>query len=102
MITGVFYKGSDLPIILQTDAYLETEGWQGFFIVAKFPDGTVQEYEASIVAFSSLSATIPKADNTQAGEIFLQVKAVSGDGPNTTYFGETESLVIFDPFVVPP
>ena len=98
MISGVFYKGADIRVELQTEVYIDTESFSAY-ILAKFPDGTVIEYEAGVADFSTVTTTIPAANNTLAGEIFLQAKLVNGD---LSYVGETESLVIFDPFVVPP
>ena len=95
MINGVFYKGADLAVELETDIQL-TGGTVS--ILVKLADGTMEEYTGEIVRFSTIAATIPAEDNTQAGEIFLQAKAVIA---GKTSIGTTESAIIFDNFVVP-
>ena len=95
MIPGVFYIGADIPLELETEADLTDAT---LTVLVKLPGGTVKEYDGTVKNYSSITATIPAADNTVLGEIFVQAKVVIGD---ITRVGGTDSLMIFDAFVVP-
>ncbi len=95
MIQGVFYKGSDIDIEAETGIDLTGATVS---ILAKFPDGSTQEYTGEIKDFSTISATLEAADNTMVGEIFIQAKVVKDE---KTAFGLADSLIILNNFVVP-
>ena len=93
MIPGSFYKGSDLPITLDTGQILTGATVS---INAKFQDGSVHSYSGTVLNFTQVLATIPAADNIQPGQINLQANVVWPD--TTVAIGETEIIVILNSF----
>lgn len=92
-IQGSFYVATDITVILDTEIQLAGADLE---IVAQYPDGTLSGYGGTVVDFTKCQATITAADNTQAGNINLQVLAVF-DG-TTNLASETIQLTILNTF----